>query len=165
MMLYILVSLGVALITYYVLTTGIVSRLRVADAPKSAFGLVRADKFSSDEDVRAHGIEQVCSSRLRFCSTNQSIVSSSSMDSALILIRLGDQRIATLLATFSHKTSPKRLGNTLAFTFTTTIRTGDVTLCSRGYRFSERVCSTISVPISGERTRYVCFQCEKSFEY
>jgi hypothetical protein len=151
-MLYILVSLGVALIThylYYVLTTGIVSRLRVSDAPKSAFGLVRADKFSSDEDVRAHGIEQVCASRLRFCSTNQSIVSSSSMDSALTLIRLGDQRIATLLATFSHKTSPKRLGNTLAFTFTTTIRTGDVTLCSRGCRFSERVCSTISVPISG----------------
>jgi hypothetical protein len=60
-MLYILVSIGAALIAlYYVLAAGIVSRLRVSDAPKSAFGLVRADKFSSDEDVRAHGIEQVC---------------------------------------------------------------------------------------------------------
>jgi hypothetical protein len=70
MMLYILVSIGAALIAlyyvYYVLATGTVSRLRVSDAPKSAFGLVRADKFSSDEDVRAHGIEQVCASRLHF---------------------------------------------------------------------------------------------------
>jgi hypothetical protein len=63
MTLYILFSIGAALVTlYYVLASGIVSRLRVIDAPKSAFGLVRADKFSPDEEVRAHGIEQVCAS-------------------------------------------------------------------------------------------------------
>jgi hypothetical protein len=54
---YILVIIGLVTIIYYLVTRNIISRLRAEEAPKSASGLVRADQFSADEDVRAHGIE------------------------------------------------------------------------------------------------------------
>lgn len=58
------ILIAIATVIYHYLTKGIPSRLRAGEAPQSAFGLVRADKFSSDEHARAHGVEHVHSQRL-----------------------------------------------------------------------------------------------------
>jgi hypothetical protein len=58
--LYFCIVIASAAVLYDQLTRKIPSRLRVGEAPRSAFGLVRADTFSPhDETARAHGVEQV----------------------------------------------------------------------------------------------------------
>jgi hypothetical protein len=58
--LYLCICIALAAVVYDQLTKRIPSRLRAEEAPRSAFGFVRADKFSPhDKPARAHGIEQV----------------------------------------------------------------------------------------------------------
>lgn len=58
--LYLFIAVFSAAVIYDQLTKRIPSRRRVEEAPKSAFGLVRADELTPyDEPARAHGIEQV----------------------------------------------------------------------------------------------------------
>lgn len=147
--------IAVAAVIYDQLTKRIPSRLRAGEAPQSPFGLVRADKLSSDEHAPAHGIEHVRTTRRLCIPINCALASSSFTASARTLTRRGERKIATGSATSSHKTSLRRFIETFESSSTTTTRTGRGMPYRRAYQVWQRAWSTVYSRGFGEQRRLV----------